>query len=111
MLLARDQHGIKFGLDNIRTLCGALGHPARAQPSLIVAGTNGKGSVTAMAAAALRAAGHRTGRYTSPHLVSLQERFVVDDGPSRTRRGSRTRPRPCWPPRRAAWPTGASRRR
>jgi dihydrofolate synthase/folylpolyglutamate synthase len=77
-VLARDQHGIKFGLDNILTLCAALDHPERSWTNLIVAGTNGKGSVTAMAAAALTAAGHRTGRYTSPHLVALEERIVVD---------------------------------
>jgi len=46
-----------------------------------VAGTNGKGSVTAMVDAALRAAGHRSARYTSPHLVDLAERFVIDGRP------------------------------
>ena len=45
---------------------------------MLIAGTNGKGSVTAMVDAALRAAGHRTARYTSPHLVRLEERFVID---------------------------------
>ena len=49
-----------------------------------VAGTNGKGSVTAMVDAMLRAAGHRSARYTSPHLVDLRERFVVDWGVSET---------------------------
>jgi dihydrofolate synthase/folylpolyglutamate synthase len=77
-LLARDHFGIKLGLDNIRTLCEALDHPERAAPTLIVAGTNGKGSVTAFVSAALTAAGYRTGRYTSPHLVRLEERFAVD---------------------------------
>ena len=54
--------------------------PSRAQPSrrVHIAGTNGKGSVTAMVDAALRAAGHRTARYTSPHLDRLEERFVID---------------------------------
>lgn len=80
-LLARDQHGIKFGLDSIRTLCAALDHPETAWPSLIVAGTNGKGSVTAMVAAVLTAAGHRTGRYTSPHLVDVVERVAIDGSP------------------------------
>jgi dihydrofolate synthase / folylpolyglutamate synthase len=70
--------GMKFGLENIATLCEALGHPERAFPSVLVAGTNGKGSVTVMVETALRAAGHRTARYTSPHLVRLEERFVVD---------------------------------
>jgi len=76
-LFALETFGIKLGLDNIRDLCDALGHPERSFVSLHVAGTNGKGSVTAMAHAALVAAGIRAGRYTSPHLVRLNERFVV----------------------------------
>ncbi|HET7433382.1 MAG TPA: bifunctional folylpolyglutamate synthase/dihydrofolate synthase, partial [Thermoanaerobaculia bacterium] len=59
---------MKFGLATMARLCEALGHPERAFPSIHVAGTNGKGSVTAMADTALRAAGHRSARYTSPHL-------------------------------------------
>ena len=77
-LLGLEQIGIKFGLENIRTLVDRLGHPERAFRSIHVAGTNGKGSVTAMLDTALRAAGHRSGRYTSPHLVDLTERFVID---------------------------------
>ena len=77
-LFARGHFGIKLGLDNIRALCEALGRPERAYPTLIVAGTNGKGSVAAMVSTALTAAGHRTGRYTSPHLVSIEERFAID---------------------------------
>jgi dihydrofolate synthase/folylpolyglutamate synthase len=73
--------GIKLGLDQIRGLLAALDHPERAFPSIIVAGTNGKGSVTAMMERALRAAGHRTGRYTSPHLVRLEERIAIDGEP------------------------------
>src|SRR5262245_48860604 len=65
-LSSLEQHGIKLGLENIRTLCRALGDPQTAFTSVIVAGTNGKGSVTAMAATALSAAGIRTARYTSP---------------------------------------------
>ena len=79
-LFGLEQFGIKFGLDNIRTLLDRLGHPERAFRSVHVAGTNGKGSVTAMVDAALRAAGHRSGRYTSPHLIDLTERFVIDGG-------------------------------
>src|ERR1700739_2814043 len=60
---------------------GCLGHPERSFASIHVAGTNGKGSVTAMVDAALRAAGHRSARYTSPHLVDLSERFVIDGRP------------------------------
>ena len=73
--------GIKLGLEQIRALVSILGHPERAYPSIIVAGTNGKGSVTAMIERALRAAGLRTGRYTSPHLVDLEERFSIDGRP------------------------------
>jgi len=80
-LFGLEQFGIKFGLHNIQAICARLGHPERAFGSVHVAGTNGKGSVTAMVDAALRAAGHRTGRYTSPHLVRLNERFAVDGHP------------------------------
>jgi dihydrofolate synthase/folylpolyglutamate synthase len=68
---------MKFGLENITRLCAALDHPERAFRSIIVAGTNGKGSVTAMVDTALRAAGHRAARYTSPHLERLEERYVI----------------------------------
>ena len=71
-LFGLEQFGIKFGLDNISTLVARLGHPEHAFRSVHIAGTNGKGSVTAMVDAALRAAGHRSGRYTSPHLVDLR---------------------------------------
>lgn len=80
-LLALENFGIKLGLENITRLCDALGHPERAFASLHIAGTNGKGSVTSMVHAALRAAGIRAARYTSPHLSSLTERFVIDDAP------------------------------
>ena len=77
-LFALETVGIKLGLDQIRALLAALDHPERAYPSLVVAGTNGKGSVTAMVERGLRAAGYRTGRYISPHLVHLEERFAID---------------------------------
>ncbi len=80
-LFALETFGIKLGLANISTLCDALGHPERAFASLHVGGTNGKGSVTAMSHAALRAAGIHAARYTSPHLVDLNERFVIGDQP------------------------------
>jgi dihydrofolate synthase/folylpolyglutamate synthase len=67
-LFSLERFGMKFGLANIATLCAALGNPQDAFRSVIVAGTNGKGSVTAMVDTALRAAGHRSARYTSPHL-------------------------------------------
>jgi dihydrofolate synthase/folylpolyglutamate synthase len=72
------QVGIKFGLDNITAIVEALGRPDRAYHTIHVAGTNGKGSVTAMVDLALTAAGYRSARYTSPHLVDLTERFAID---------------------------------
>ncbi len=83
-LFSLEKFGIKFGLDNIETLVAALGHPQHAFRSILVAGTNGKGSVTAMVDRALGAAGLRVGRYTSPHLVRLEERFAIDGAPVRT---------------------------
>lgn len=80
-LLALEHFGIKLGLDNIRALTAALGHPERTFASLHIAGTNGKGSVTAMVERALRDAGHRTGRYTSPHLDRIEERMAIDGSP------------------------------
>ena len=80
-LFGLEQLGIKFGLENIRTLVAVLGHPERAFHSVHIAGTNGKGSVTAMVDAGLRAAGHRSARFTSPHLIDLRERFAIDDRP------------------------------
>jgi dihydrofolate synthase/folylpolyglutamate synthase len=73
--------GVKLGLENIRILCEALDRPERAFASLHVAGTNGKGSVAAMADEALRRAGHRVGRYTSPHLIHLEERIHIGGRP------------------------------
>ncbi|MGZ4886476.1 MAG: bifunctional folylpolyglutamate synthase/dihydrofolate synthase [Candidatus Aminicenantales bacterium] len=73
------QHfGIKLGLENIRILLRVLGDPQRAFPAVHVAGTNGKGSVSAMLDRILRGHGFRTGLYTSPHLVSVEERLRVD---------------------------------
>lgn len=80
-IFAREFFGVKLGLGPMRALCAELGHPERACPTVIVAGTNGKGSVSAMTARALRAAGHRTARYTSPHLTSIAERFDLDGSP------------------------------
>ncbi|HEX6465605.1 MAG TPA: folylpolyglutamate synthase/dihydrofolate synthase family protein [Vicinamibacterales bacterium] len=77
-LFSLERFGMKFGLANIEALCAALGHPELSFTSIHIAGTNGKGSVAAMVDATLRAAGHRAGRYTSPHLVRLEERFVID---------------------------------
>jgi dihydrofolate synthase/folylpolyglutamate synthase len=92
-LLSLERLGMKFGLDNISALTTALGHPQERFRSVIIAGTNGKGSVTAMVERGLRAAGHRTGRYTSPHLLRLEERFAIDGadiGPEALRRAAAT---------------------
>jgi dihydrofolate synthase/folylpolyglutamate synthase len=73
------QHfGIKLGLENIATLCAALGDPQDRFPSIHVAGTNGKGSVSAMLAGIMKEHGFRTGLYTSPHLARVEERIRVD---------------------------------
>ena len=65
----------KFGLESITLLLEKLGHPDRCFKSVIVAGTNGKGSVAAMIDSIARAAGHRSALFTSPHLVRIQERI------------------------------------
>ncbi|HZZ19794.1 MAG TPA: folylpolyglutamate synthase/dihydrofolate synthase family protein [Opitutaceae bacterium] len=70
--------GVKFGVDRMRILSAHIGNPELKVPCIHVAGTNGKGSVSAMLEAILRASGRRTGLYTSPHLVRLGERVQVD---------------------------------
>ena len=77
-LAQRVRFGMKFGLETMRALVDEMGHPERAYPCLLIAGTNGKGSVAAYCDAALRASGLRAGRYTSPHLVYVRERITVD---------------------------------
>ncbi|HEY5777181.1 MAG TPA: folylpolyglutamate synthase/dihydrofolate synthase family protein [Terrimicrobiaceae bacterium] len=77
-LYSTQQFGIKLGLENIRGLLKALGDPHDHLSFLHVAGTNGKGSVCAILDSILRAAGCRTGLYTSPHLVDFRERIRVD---------------------------------
>jgi len=69
--------GMKFGLDNVRTLLAALGNPHQAYPSVLVAGSNGKGSVCAMLTRILTLQGFRAGLYTSPHLVRYEERIRI----------------------------------
>src|SRR5262249_19735341 len=67
-----------FELGRMVNFLAALGNPQDRYPVLHVAGTKGKGSVAAMAASALRAAGYRTGFYTSPHLLDFRERAQID---------------------------------
>jgi dihydrofolate synthase/folylpolyglutamate synthase len=72
---------IKFGLSTTRALLRAVGNPHEMMPSVHIGGTNGKGSVATLVAAALREAGWRVGLYTSPHLISFRERIQVDGVP------------------------------
>jgi len=74
----RQASATKFDLKNITILCEHLGQPQRAFQSVHVAGTNGKGSTSAMLDSILRAAGVRTGLYTSPHLERINERIRLD---------------------------------
>ncbi len=68
----------KFGLEGIARLASAMGDPQLASPSILIAGTNGKGSTAAMLEAVLRESGYRTGLYTSPHLARINERIRVN---------------------------------
>ena len=74
-------HGVKLGLQNVRLLLDAAGAPQNAAPCLHIAGTNGKGSTAAFLDAMLRAAGYRVGRFTSPHLMDITERFQINGEP------------------------------
>lgn len=80
-LADRGRFGIRLGLGRIRVLLAAQGDPQRTVRGALVAGTNGKGSVIALAGAALRAAGHRVGETPKPHLVTYRERVMVDGRP------------------------------
>jgi dihydrofolate synthase/folylpolyglutamate synthase len=68
----------KFDLAHMRRLAEALGNPQRKLPSVLIAGTNGKGSTAATLASIGQAAGYRTGLYTSPHLVRVNERIQIN---------------------------------
>jgi dihydrofolate synthase/folylpolyglutamate synthase len=68
----------KFDLEHMRALLVAMNHPERAFPSVLIAGTNGKGSTAATLASILRASGLKTGLYTSPHLIRINERIRVN---------------------------------
>src|SRR5713101_8656178 len=67
----------KFDLRHMRVLLQAMDHPERRFPSVLIAGTNGKGSTAATLASILRASGLKTGLYTSPHLVRINERIQI----------------------------------
>jgi dihydrofolate synthase / folylpolyglutamate synthase len=77
----RAEHQIDPTLDRVAMLTGLLGDPQRAYPVIHVTGTNGKTSMARMIDALLRERGLRTGRFTSPHLVSMRERITIDGEP------------------------------
>lgn len=76
--LGHEGRSLKWDLKNVRAVLERLAHPERTFASVHIAGTNGKGSVAAMVASILRAAGYRAGLYTSPHLVRINERIGVN---------------------------------
>ncbi len=78
-LLGRlERFGMRLGLERVRRLLAVLGDPHLAVPVVLVAGTNGKGSTSALLAAICRAAKYRIGLFTSPHLESVTERLSID---------------------------------
>ncbi len=77
-LYGLQKFGIKLGLQNIRSLLSSLGNPESSFKCIHVAGTNGKGSTSAAIASILRAAGKKTGLFTSPHLLDFTERMKID---------------------------------
>ena len=81
MLDTLQAQGVRLGLDQPRRLIRRLGSPQTRFPAVLVAGTNGKGSTASLLDSMARAAGYRTGLYTSPHLESVTERIAVDGRP------------------------------
>ncbi len=69
---------MRFGLTAISELLSRLGNPQNSYKTILIAGTNGKGSTAAMTASMLQAAGYKTGLYTSPHLIDVRERIRVN---------------------------------
>ena len=78
LLRRLELYGVRLGLETIRGVLAALGEPQRSFPSVLIAGTNGKGSTAALLAAMATAGGYRTGLYTSPHLEEVEERIRID---------------------------------
>src|SRR5207237_4021410 len=75
--LGHETLAIKLGLTNTEVLLDALGNPQKHFPSVQISGTNGKGSTAVMLDSICRAAGIRTGLFTSPHLISITERISI----------------------------------
>src|SRR5690242_5656449 len=88
-LYALQARGIRLGATRMREALALRGHPERGQIFVHVGGTNGKGSVSAMIEACLRAQGYRTGLYTSPHLHRYVERIRIDGKPIAEREATR----------------------
>lgn len=80
-LYGLQRFGIKLGLQNMVRLMEALGRPDQQFASILIAGTNGKGSTAALLASILKAAGYKVGLYTSPHLLDFNERILIDGLP------------------------------
>lgn len=80
-LFQLNRFGFRPGLGRIQGLLSDLGHPERDLSTLVVAGTNGKGSTTRILAHLLAEAGHKVAIYTSPHLLGVYERILIDDSP------------------------------
>ena len=81
LLARRPEQSVDLALDRMAELVGLLGDPQRACPVIHITGTNGKTSTARMTDALLRSRGLRTGRFTSPHLVSFRERITIDGAP------------------------------
>lgn len=81
-LFSLEFFGIKLGLEQTRELFSRIGNPEKELRFIHIAGSNGKGSTAAMIESALRSAGFRTGFYSSPHLVSVNERFMINGVPA-----------------------------
>ena len=80
-LLSIETRGIKLGLERTRSMMKTCGNPHLGLPIIQVVGTNGKGSVCAILACILKAAGYKTGLFTSPHLVRVNERIRLNGHP------------------------------
>ncbi len=80
-LRSRQRFGIRPGLERTRVLLELAGEPHRKFPSVLVGGTNGKGSTCAFVTAILSSAGYRVGTYSSPHLVNETERICINGQP------------------------------
>lgn len=80
-LYGLQRFGVKLGLQNMVRLMETLGRPDQRFASILIAGTNGKGSTAAFLASILKAAGGRVGLYTSPHLLDFQERILINGSP------------------------------